>query len=381
MTATSDDRAPATHRNWRAKLDNIEGRVSFEAPLFTDVRVTGEIKTALGPYRVMNTTPKEVGLIARPALIVRVDGHIDAKLSNDAPLDSETDADGYHGGSFAEEIAALLSLRYGIRLKAGGVTRTWFLGDPLGEPHDASGPSLSLPLYSMRSPILPSALEPCRLDEDALLSTYPAVDAASATALLKSARRYQDALWIAESLPQLAWLLLVSAIETAANGWAWKKDSAVARLRSLRPELASRVRNEGNDALELFIARELAPSLRANRKFLDFLALHRPPPLSAACTDLWIDEAFEAAMKRIYEWRSRALHDGIPFPAPMCLPPARVGDEYTVRPPGDSLSTHGGSWADKDTPMLLHVFEHIVRRSLISWWERLTQVPTTQSQR
>jgi len=34
-------------------------------------------------------------------------------------------------------------------------------------------------------------------------------------ALTRAARLYQDALWMIESEPSLAWLLLVSAIETA----------------------------------------------------------------------------------------------------------------------------------------------------------------------
>jgi hypothetical protein len=31
--------------------------------------------------------------------------------------------------------------------------------------------------------------------------------------------------------------------------------------------------------------------------------------------------------------------------------------------------TKGGVWNQKDTPMLLHLFEYVVRKSLLNWWQ------------
>jgi hypothetical protein len=38
----------------------------------------------------------------------------------------------------------------------------------------------------------------------------------------RAARLYQDALWIVESEPNLAWIMLVSTVETAAKEWSDK---------------------------------------------------------------------------------------------------------------------------------------------------------------
>jgi hypothetical protein len=34
-----------------------------------------------------------------------------------------------------------------------------------------------------------------------------------------------------------------------------------------------------------------------------------------------------------------------------------------------ATSTAGGTWVSKDIPMMLHLFEHIVRGALLKWWE------------
>ena len=70
------------------------------------------------------------------------------------------------------------------------------------------------------------------------ISSLPSLGAEQAIALVRSARLYQDALWLAESEPNLSWLLLVSAIETAANLWRSRKDLPLERLKESRPDFA-----------------------------------------------------------------------------------------------------------------------------------------------
>jgi hypothetical protein len=57
------------------------------------------------------------------------------------------------------------------------------------------------------------------------------------SALVRSARLYQDALWIATPFPTFGWLMLVSAVETAANAWRSSMGSPLDRLRDTRPDL------------------------------------------------------------------------------------------------------------------------------------------------
>jgi len=79
------------------------------------------------------------------------------------------------------------------------------------------------------------------LDELEILDTYPRLDATSATALMRSARLYQEALWLSEREAWLTWLLLVSAVETAANEHKYAPEPTPPDiLRELDPTLAGR---------------------------------------------------------------------------------------------------------------------------------------------
>ncbi len=80
------------------------------------------------------------------------------------------------------------------------------------------------------------------------------------------------------------------------------------------------------------------------------------------------------AMSLIYNYRSKSLHGGTPFPAPMCTAP--IVFEASSRPAeipiGVTTRALGGTWQKKDVPMLLHTFELIARGTLRRWWESLT---------
>ena len=80
-----------------------------------------------------------------------------------------------------------------------------------------------------------------------------------------------------------------------------------------------------------------------------------------------------ASMNKIYDYRSRALHGGIPFPAPMCEPPYsdESWDAPAETPLGLAAHRMGGVWVAKDMPLLLHTFEYMVRRVLLKWWATL----------
>ncbi len=66
---------------------------------------------------------------------------------------------------------------------------------------------------------------------------YGNLSPGDAIALVKSARLYQDALWISESQPAFSWLFFVSAIEIVANHWRKGKASPLERLKVAKPDL------------------------------------------------------------------------------------------------------------------------------------------------
>lgn len=77
------------------------------------------------------------------------------------------------------------------------------------------------------------------------------------------------------------------------------------------------------------------------------------------------------ALTTIYAWRSRDLHDGIPFPPPLCEPPIVGSDGIYERFPALAVQTDGGTWPADELPMYLHVFAHVTGGALRIWWASL----------
>jgi hypothetical protein len=75
----------------------------------------------------------------------------------------------------------------------------------------------------------------------------------------------------------------------------------------------------------------------------------------------------------IYGYRSTALHQGRPFPAPMCEPPRAFDSGVAIeRPLGLSSAAYNASWVKDEYPMLLATFEYLVHGALLNWWEHLS---------
>jgi hypothetical protein len=195
----------------------------------------------------------------------------------------------------------------------------------------------------------------------------------AATALIKSARSYQQALWLADSTPEIAWLLLVSAIEIAAGYWDADRMDPVEKLERSKPDLVAILRDNPDTELLAKVAGELHPLIGSTGKFISFCTTYKPdPPAARPLVERFdfANRSYKDAMARIYDHRSKALHDGITFPAPMCEAPQyyTLGEPPCERPGGLSAASHGASWIEKDFPMHLHLFAHIVRGALLNWW-------------
>lgn len=366
--------APYSHRNWRAFDAGEPADETHEWPLFSDAWFIGDLRD-LGPYSVLNTVAIARQGHARAALVLR--GKLCAKERSD-----ENSRDSYHGAHPPEEIAALISLCTGARLKAGARTRRFTaVGDPHGDPTGFAGRlDWVLPERQVR---LPRTVCEVVLDAPDLagrLRSFAKLPPTTASALVKSARLYQDALWLAEEEPHLAWLFLVSAVETAADHWRLEDRTPVQHLTEVKPELVEMLRRSGGDELVADVASELASVLGSTRKFTAFILAFDPgpPPGDRMIPVDWT--RLKKAVQLVYGWRSKALHGGTPFPAPMCDAPfiqgngpvafaeARQG-AIAERPFGLAAGTGGAMWDNEETPMLLHVFEHITRGVLLGWWK------------
>lgn len=372
---------PFSYRNWKIALVSNDWKQVVEYPLFSDAHMVNEIVQGMGPYQIINNVAT---LNGRPAITLRVQQY----LQFDLPQMSETQEEYYHGGVESDEIAALLSLCLGVRMKAGEATREFSKeGDPMGRPLGgafSTDPSLAQILTNKyRKPILKNARGEHFITDAKILATLPYISSTNAIALIRAARLYQEAIWIVETTPELSWIMFASAIETVANQWRTDKTSNVERLKIAKPNLEEILRSysaDKGDEIVQKVADEIAPILGATKTFIDFIveflppAPPRRPPLVAQVN--WEKSSMRKLMSQIYAYRSRALHGGHPFPAPMCQPPFELGDNNE---PAEvltalAMSTQGSVWMAKDIPMFLHTFEYICRNVILNWWKSVAQV-------
>jgi hypothetical protein len=369
-----DAKAPFAYRNWREELGGVISNLVFEYPLFTDAHVTGEVTAGIGPYQIINTVAMGSG---RPPLILRIKKYLEFEL----PSMDRTQEHNYHGGSEADEVAALLSLCLGIRLKAGGASRAFGKNaDPMGRPIGYApygDPIFVVGQTKQPRPILESVLGSHSLDDSHPLAQFTSLSPDEALALVRAARMYQEAIWIVEASPELTWILLTSAIETVASQWRSSTETPLEKMLISRPELESLLREYGGDkADELLskVAEQMADYMGATKTFIDFIIHFLPPPPPERppifAQVMWEVPALKKLMRQIYGYRSRALHGGHPFPAPICVPPSPIGEQGQLEetPTGLAASMKGAVWVAKDLPMFLHIFEYIVRNTILSWW-------------
>jgi hypothetical protein len=377
----SSTEGPWSFRNWKAAVG--PSTRAYEVSLYSDARVTGEVRSGCGPYELLNPIRMTDGLgIFAPALVLRVTQHLPASTVDH---DRKTDVSAFTGASLEDEIACLLSLGLGIRLMAGGVTRRFEVDrDPRGEPcNDWNPPVVATIPHDRGRPILPRVIEQKAVNAEPL-AWYADVKANDAVALLRAARSYRDAIWIAESEPELAWLLLVAAIETAAVHYRTESASPSVLLEQGMPELHRLLADRGEPDLVAAVAEQLASLTKATARFLKFMVDFLPdPPASRPAGNQrlpWTAPDMKKRFQKIYALRSTALHEAIPFPPPMCEPPERI------EAPAHSeifwflgAGLKGAYWNQEDLPMSLHMFEYVARGALLKWWRTLRSAPGTPS--
>ena len=121
--------------------------------------MSGEL--TLGPYDLLNTVAHWPGPAAigtpTPVLVLRANMHLSEGGPSQMDLSKESVAD-YYGGDLDDELAALLALALGRRMRSGGITRRGYGDDERGTPSESDHvvPPLTPPLHR---PILPTVAE------------------------------------------------------------------------------------------------------------------------------------------------------------------------------------------------------------------------------
>jgi hypothetical protein len=360
---------PACYANYRAVGQSVRGVV--EVVLYSDAYFIGEVTHGAGPVVLLNPIGFDAGRIG-PAIILRLTIYSGFGPDLKGPLKGNLSR--FTGATPWDEIACLLSLVHGARLVAGGVVREFDSPGSFGTPYvDREPPKIYLS-SRLAGPMLPWVAEKKEITAG-LLPSIGSLRPEEALALVRSARSYRDALWVADADPQLAWLLFVSALEVIATRVAARNDDDVeARLRTAAPEIAVALDEIGAGAAAK-MAPLLAPLVKSTARFLRLFEVFPPVPPERRPPEgfqfrPW-DTAMVKALKAVYGWRSQALHMGIPFPPPMCQPPHFQGRDWQApceTVPGLGAHIQLGSWTRDQMPFGLHLFEHITRTTIVRWW-------------
>ncbi|HEY5942670.1 MAG TPA: hypothetical protein VIT89_07415 [Solirubrobacterales bacterium] len=376
---------------WQGKRRGEEISRVLEYPLFSDSRWLAEVRSGIGPFRVLNTIggPFTPGPHYGQAFVMLA---LQVGLTGDqmaGKLATKTDPASYHGGWIDEEMAALISLAMNARCRSGGLWRDFGLyeEDEKGQPLTAhfSAPNLIAPKGPGWRMLPHLNLE---VDLDSLppfLNAYAALGPQTATALVRAARLFQQALWIADADPNLSWVLLVSALEAAVDSWkGHAKQEPLHQIKENWQELGDLLAEvQTNDA---GLAGKLAKLLRGNvrvqsrvKRFVASFAPNPPSPRPKFDAVDWDPESLAKYIGKIYNWRSRFLHSALPFPGAMCDPPRADGDGgFSECPGGLGTGIGRATWLAEDTPMMLWTFAYLVGEVLRAWW--LEESPSTIAQ-
>jgi hypothetical protein len=370
---------PISFQNFLAARRGMEVLVVAEVPLYSDAYFTGEVRGQQLPFELLNPI-RSFGRQVAQSLVLRM--QVRAPFPEHPAYPFRQDISRFTGTDLYDELACLLSLQLGARLAAGGETRRFDGGDPLGTPRSDIEAPRAIAWASVHERSVIPAASRSREVHAGLLSSLGDLEPRHALTLIRAARQYRDALWVADENPQLAWLLLVSAVEAVAQESARQStrpeqvvsdfDSELQDiLRTLDPEVASS------------IYQRLATLVGATSKFKALFDRFPPEPPAARPPEgfrfePWADRV-KSAVAKVYKLRSRALHAGEPFPYPMCVPPPAAGGEAPCETvPGLGMSAQGGQWNNADTPINLHLFEHLARSAMLSWWASLVPGPSAQ---
>lgn len=389
MSETETISGPEAWMNWHAHRTGLPRRTESHPdavvvrPLWREFVLSSDADIdnwlEVGPYEFIGLNPAGGAVLgqARRVLLLRVWDHIpDGPIPGDPIASDGMQVHHFTGGDAGDELAALVGLALGRRLRSGGMTRQGLplKNHPLGlaSEYQYREQVLQAP---HRQPMLPGiAASASILDAKGLLGRYAGLDVTDAVTLVRAARQYGDALWVADADPRLAWIKLVGAVEAAAARRDDKRDDSLeAQLKRHDRKLYHAVK-DNPEALRL-VAEKFARTTRAEQKARSFVKAYAPePPLARPVGDRWQfpwDE-LDGAISVIYNHRSRDLHDGIPFPPWLCSPPYRAdGENVVVERFPVNVQEAGGEWSPEDLPMQLHTFAYIVGGALRKWWSDL----------
>ncbi|MFE2584808.1 hypothetical protein [Streptomyces sp. NPDC059378] len=364
-------------RLWGYLADPNRGWVSL---LYSDAQISGiDGDETIGPYRL---TPLAAAADHQPGQLRPV-LELASWFRHPDQQPAASGSANWTGLSIHQEVAALASLVLGIRLRGNDPSPRYQQQDGSITTYEVAAQVVpSAPSSPWSSPILPG-LADSTADLGPLrpyLESLPRLAAHHTVQLVRAARQYADALWIAEGDPELAWLMLVSAVEVAAAAHQATTEDYTLLVKDAFPLSAKAlVATGGEERLAEAAATEFDSLIKSTVRFLAFARDFRPDPPDGRTVDPdgqlpWSWGKMRKALSTVYRLRSHRLHAGIAFPWPLLIPPPAASDGLPAEV--FTQDTHGSgdtTWLAAELPMTLAVFAYLVRSMLLRWWTTLTE--------
>jgi hypothetical protein len=271
----------------------------------------------------------------------------------------------YHGDRLPAEFVALCSLFLRRRVRLGPVVRV--KGVPLR-------------VYGRRVRQSAALYQTARLDDlvshMVTLQKLPEIDHEP---FLLACRMYQQALDLLEDRPDLAYLLLVSAIEVFVGryGKHMEEDDLPQPVRAALAKIPE------EDARQVLLRRILELDRGITRNFVQFVLEHTQDSFWQEGTNLPAERGrilkgeLPKLLKTIYNQRSLTLHDGEPFPPNVFEPPNDLAEIDRT----EEITVEGRRWTASQFLPYPRFFERLVQHVLLTFLDRRTKEPDAETVR
>jgi hypothetical protein len=296
-------------RLWRYMDHPHRGWVNL---LYSDAQVTGIDGTeTVGRYRF---TPLADPADRRPGQLRPV-LELASWFRHPDQQPATSGSAGWTGLTIHQEVAALASLVMGIRLRGDDPRPRYRQQDDTVNTYEVAAQVVpSAPSSPWGSPILPG-MEGSTADFGPLrphLESLPRLSPQHTVQLVRAARQYADALWMAEGEPELAWLMLVSAVEVAATAHQAATEDYALLVKEAFPRSAEALVGTGGESLLAeAAATEFEGLVCSTGRFLAFARNFLPDPPTRRTADPagqlpWSKGKMREALSTVYRLRSAA---------------------------------------------------------------------------
>ncbi len=299
--AASPEKRLYTVRNLEAHRERGDAEPSlYEFEVFAEVPFPHECE--VGPFAIIPWDAEPTPNGTRRSLILRFADYLEAP---DA-ADKSTKKGFYHGISMPAEFCALASALLRRRVSLGPMLRLDDAPIRIRPPSQRRHPGLiagEVDTYTLKHRIESLEHLPREFHE----------------AFILSCRMYQEALGLIDDKPDLAYLLLVSSIEVFVAKFCPKTTE-----NDLSADVTSALSACPDAERAVLLRRILDLDFGISRNFVAFIIQHlrdsfwQDSPQIATAAGRIAKEELPDLLKRIYNQRSKTLHEAEPFPPMSC---------------------------------------------------------------